>query len=312
MVEWVGWSVKIPVFQEINGIIIGLGIIMFGMGMTLYLDEIKRSLRYPARIFVGVGLQFLFMPFLAFALVVILGLPLEIGMGIILLGCCPGGTASNVITFLADADVPLSVAVTLVGTLLAPLLTPWLFWLYGQKLLGVYLGETINVPILLLMKSTFVVVVPILFGLFVKWYFELSEFMDSIENIFSVLSISVIALIVAYVVSTVDPQSLAETGSEVFVSVVLHNGLGLLVGFYLAVLLGFPRTSTRALSIEVGMQNSGLALALASLVVSQLGNLPDYGEMELAMLGLPAILFSVWHNITGPALASYWSSTNEN
>jgi BASS family bile acid:Na+ symporter len=286
---------------------VGLGIIMLGMGITLSLSQVKEALLQPERIAIGVALQFILMPLIAFALVVLTGLDPIVALGVILLGCCPGGTASNVMAFLADVDVPLSIAVTLAGTLLAPLLTPWLFWFYGEKLLGFYLGTSIDVPVLILAKAVLLVVVPVMVGVLLKLFFTLERFENSIEQGFRILSIMIIAIIVAYIVGTLD---ITVTGSRLMllaVPVVLHNGIGLLSGYYVSSLMGMNVSSVRTLSLEVGMQNSGLAMAIAGILETNLLEQADPGSADLALLAVPAIIFSVWHNITGPLLASIWS-----
>lgn len=303
---WIGTNLDAGILGMVNGVIIGLAIIMFGMGMTLQLDEISDALLRPGRILIGVVFQFGFMPLLALALALTMDLSTPVALGILLLGCCPGGTASNVMTYLADADVPLSIAVTVTGTLLAVFFTPWLFWFYGESVLGVYVGEPIEVPVYLLARTIAVVVIPVLLGLALKTYFDVEESEEYLDRIFSLISIVVIALIVAFVVSNVKPDRLVRELTGLSIPVFLHNGLGLGIGFLGASLLGMPRDSVRALSLEVGMQNSGLAMALAGVLQTQLaaGNL--FTESELALIGVPAVLFSVWHNVTGPLLASAW------
>lgn len=308
IVRWVGWSSTVPVLGSVNGVLVGLGIIMFGMGMTLSVDEFVRALTHPARIVLGVLLQYALMPGLALFLVVVTGLPRSLGLGVILLGCCPGGTASNVMAFLAEADVPLSIAVTLLSTFLAPIATPWLFWLFGGQFYGVYLGETITVPVLLLTRAIIIVVVPILLGLLIKAVGNVSAFEETIEQIFSLLSILVICLIVAYVVSTAGLVSLSGRASvAVMIAVFFHNFLGLTTGYFAAAGFGLPVLSVQSLSLEVGMQNSGLAMALAGLLESRLIELSQFSSEELTLLAVPAVLFSVWHNLSGPFLASRWS-----
>lgn len=307
--EWVGWTYTIPLLGTVDSVVVGLGIIMFGMGMTLSTGEVADALTHPGRIGLGVICQFLLMPLLALVLVLLTGAPTPVALGVVLLGCCPGGTASNVMTFLADADVPLSIAVTVCGTLLAPLLTPWLFWLYGEQVLGVYLGEPIDVPVLMLTKTIVVVVVPVLLGLGLKWWLDVGDDAEELDRVFGLTSILVIALIVAYVVGSVDPGLLGRDLAGMSVTVFLHNGLGLAAGFLVAVFWGLPGGSIRALSLEVGMQNSGLAIALAGLLRTQLEATGQFAGSELALLAVPGVLFSVWHNVTGPLLASVWNES---
>lgn len=312
---WVGDPVVFPrptadfglVLHElpVDGIIVGLGLIMFGMGMTLDLSDFRRALTHPFRIGVGVLLQFLIMPVVAFALVMAFQLSNVTALGVILVGCCPGGTASNVIAFLADADVPLSVAVTLASTLLAPLATPWLVWLYGQKLLGFYRGDFIDVPVGLLMKVILVIVVPLLVGVFVKRFGQSEETPPLVEDVFTLLSIAVISLIVGYVVATASNNNQLLVSLYLILPVVAHNLVGLVLGYGGGWFFQFPLESVRSLSIEVGMQNSGLAVALAGVLQANMTG--RFGSAELATMAIPAVLFSVWHNISGPVLAACWS-----
>jgi BASS family bile acid:Na+ symporter len=308
--HWVGTELDAGVLGTVNGVVIGLGVIMLGMGMTLRLDEISVAFRHPERIGLGVLFQFVMMPLLALVIVLTMDLPTSAGLGVILLGCCPGGTASNVMTYLAGADVPLSIAVTVTGTLLAIVATPWLFWLYGGQVMGVYLEKPIDVPVDLLTRTIAIVVVPILLGLIIKISFNLSEREERLDQFFSLLSIIVIGLIVGYVVSSVEPELLERELTGLSVPVFLHNGMGLAAGFLAGGFFGMPRNTVRALSLEVGMQNSGLALALAGVLQTQLSSTDLFTKSELALLGVPAVLFSVWHNVTGPLLASVWSRTS--
>jgi BASS family bile acid:Na+ symporter len=307
-VQWMGWSTKLPMVGTINGIMIGLGIIMFGMGMTLSISQVRDALLNPGAIAIGVAFQFLLMPLIAFLLVISLGLDPLVGLGVILLGCCPGGTASNVMAFLAEADVPLSIAITLAGTLLAPLLTPWLFWFYGENLLGLYLGESIDVPVLMLAKATVIVVVPVLVGLGLKVSLDLGNVMELVNNLLRLVSIAIIALVVAYIVSTVDFALLSHQVAFIALPVIFHNGLGLITGYGAARSIGLTTDSVRTMTLEVGMQNSGLAMALAGLLKDNLIELSQYTSVDLALLSIPAVLFSVWHNVTGPLLASRWGT----
>lgn len=300
---WVGTSGQLPLFGPVNGVIIGLGLIMFGMGMTLSWERCVRALARPGWIVLGVLAQYSLMPLIAFVLSLVFGLNQWLAAGVILVGCCPGGTASNVITFLADADVPLSVSITLASTLLAPIFTPLLFWVYAQQFLGFFRETTIDVPIWTLVRGIILIVVPILVGLGLKRSLWGDEPVELIKQGFTLLSVVVIAMIVGFVVADAMVKGTLEWSVVLIVPVVFHNLLGLGSGFGLASLFSLPRESLRAVSIEVGMQNSGLAVALAGLIGGQVEN----PGMDASVLALPAVLFSVWHNISGPLLASIWS-----
>ncbi|MCM3444422.1 bile acid:sodium symporter family protein [Metabacillus halosaccharovorans] len=260
-----------------------LGIIMFGMGLTLSLKDFKAVFQAPKSVIIGVVAQFTIMPLLAFLLATIFQLPPEVAVGVILVGCCPGGTASNVMTFLAKGNTALSVAVTSVSTLLAPILTPALTLLFASKWLPVSAGS-------LFLSIVQIVLVPIILGIIVNLLFK-----KQVEKSISVLPlISVIGIVaVASAVVAVNSAKIAETGLLIFSIVVLHNGLGLLIGFLLAKGLKLNFADQKAISIEVGMQNSGLGAALAVAHFSPLS-------------AVPSAIFSVWHNISGPLLATWW------
>ena len=260
-----------------------LGIIMFGMGLTLSLKDFKAVFQAPKSVIIGVVAQFTIMPLLAFLLATIFQLPPEVAVGVILVGCCPGGTASNVMTFLAKGNTALSVAVTSISTLLAPILTPALTLLFASKWLPVSAGS-------LFLSIVQIVLVPIILGIIVNLLFK-----KQVEKSISVLPlISVIGIVaVASAVVAVNSAKIAETGLLIFSIVVLHNGLGLLIGFLLAKGLKLNFADQKAISIEVGMQNSGLGAALAVAHFSPLS-------------AVPSAIFSVWHNISGPLLATWW------
>ncbi|WP_175640689.1 bile acid:sodium symporter family protein [Metabacillus schmidteae] len=260
-----------------------LGIIMFGMGLTLSLKDFKAVFQAPKSVIIGVFAQYTIMPLLAFLLATIFQLQPEVAVGVILVGCCPGGTASNVMTFLAKGNTALSVAVTSVSTLLAPILTPALTLLFASKWLPVSAGS-------LFLSIVQIVLVPIILGIIVNLLFK-----KQVEKSITVLPlISVIGIVaVASAVVAVNSAKIAETGLLIFSIVVLHNGLGLLIGFLLAKALKLNFADQKAISIEVGMQNSGLGAALAVAHFSPLS-------------AVPSAIFSVWHNISGPLLATWW------
>jgi len=261
-----------------------LGIIMFGMGMTLSAGDFKRVFQRPRDVFAGTAAQYLIMPLLAYGLARALHLSDELSVGLILLGCCPGGTASNVITFLAGGDVALSVSMTTASTLLAPLLTPLLMLLLA--------GHWMHIDIAALFLSIVqIVLLPVLLGTVANHFF--SQIIEKFKPLLPVISIITILLIVGAVIGK-DADSLMHMAPVVIVAVVLHNGGGLLLGWFSGVALKMGAPQKRALAIEVGMQNSGLAVALAVAHFS-----PE--------AALPAALFSVWHNISGPTLATLWN-----
>lgn len=261
-----------------------LGIIMFGMGLTLSFDDFKAVLKQPKSVFIGVAAQFIIMPGLAYLLATGFNLSPEVAVGVILVGCCPGGTASNVMTFLAKGNTALSVAVTSVSTLLAPFLTPALTYLLASKWLPVSGTD-------MLLSIIQIVLIPIVLGLVVKLVFKTQA--TEVTKALPLVSVVTIVAVVAAVVS-VNKEKILESGFLILGIVILHNVLGLAIGFLAARILKMPFADQKAISIEVGMQNSGLGAALATAHFSPLA-------------AVPSAIFSVWHNISGPILATYWA-----
>lgn len=260
-----------------------LGIVMFGMGLTLSKDNFREVFRRPVDVLIGVLGQFLIMPGLAWALCQLLGLPPEIAVGVILVGCCPGGTASNVMTYLGRGDVALSVAITSVTTLLAPLVTPALIWLLASAWLDVNAGA-------MFWSIVQVVVLPIALGVVAQSL--LREKVKLAVDVLPLVSVAAIVAIVGAVVAA-NQARIAESGALIFAVVVLHNGLGLLLGYLLGKLTGRSIARRKTLAIEVGMQNSGLGAALAAAHFSPLA-------------AVPSAIFSVWHNISGGLVATWF------
>lgn len=260
-----------------------LMLIMFGMGMTLKPEAFLFVFKRPLDILTGTLAQFIIMPLLAYA--ISKGFRLEAGLmaGMILVGACPGGTASNVITYLAKGDVALSVAMTSVNTLLAPLLTPLITYML--------LKTTVQVDVCAMFFSIIkVVIIPIALGLTLNKFFE--KACEKMTGILPVFSIICITLTVASVISH-NALEIRRTGAIILIAVMAHNLLGFLIGYLLGLVLKMAPQKRRTLSIEVGMQNSGLAVSLAKT------SFPD-----LAMATVPGAIFSVWHNLSGAFLAS--------
>ncbi|MDH4585256.1 bile acid:sodium symporter family protein [Pseudomonas sp. BN415] len=260
-----------------------LGLIMFGMGLTLKTEDFREVARRPMRVIIGVVAQFIIMPGLAWLLCKLLQLPPEIAVGVILVGCCPGGTASNVMTWFSRGDVALSVAITAVTTLLAPLVTPALIWLLASAWLPVQFSA-------LFMSILQVVLLPIALGLVAQRL--LGERVRVAVDVLPLVSVVSIVAIVAAVVAA-SQAKIAESGLLIMAVVVLHNGLGLTLGYLAGRVFGLPLAQRKTLSIEVGMQNSGLGAALASAHFSPLA-------------AVPSALFSVWHNLSGSLLAAIY------
>lgn len=260
-----------------------LGVIMFGMGLTLTIEDFGEIFKAPKSVLIGVIAQYTIMPLLAFGLATVFQLPPEVAVGVILVGCCPGGTASNVMTYLARGNTALSVTVTAVSTLLAPILTPTLTLIFASRWLPVSAGD-------MFISIIQIVLIPIVLGLVIRFFFS-----NAVEKSVKALPlISVIGIVaVASAVVAVNTEEIATTGLLIFTVVILHNLLGLLIGFLLAKIVRLDYEDQKAISIEVGMQNSGLGSTLALMHFAPIA-------------AVPSALFSVWHNISGPLLATWW------
>lgn len=267
-----------------------LGIIMLGMGMTMTVDDFKGVLQSPKAVLIGVVAQFVVMPGLAFILCKLFNLPPEIAVGVILVGCCPGGTASNVITYMAKGNVALSVACTSVSTLLAPVLTPAIFYLLASQWLKI---DAASMFISILQ----VVLLPIVIGLILRIW--LKRQVESYIQVMPLVSVIAIVAIVAAIIGG-SKAAILQSGLLILVVVILHNGLGYLLGFTAARFFKLPYADSKAIAVEVGMQNSGLGVALAAVHFA-----------ASPITAVPSAIFSLWHNISGPALATYWASRKD-
>ena len=262
-----------------------LGVIMFGMGMTLELKDFKIVFSRPKDVLIGCLAQFTIMPLGAFLLAKGLNLDSGLAVGLVLLGTCPGGTASNVMTYLAKGDVPLSVGMTMVSTLLAPLLTPLLTYVLA--------GQWVEVNMLTMLLSIVqVVLVPIAAGVLV--HRVAGDAVKQFDKVLVMVSVLSIVTIVGMCVAP-NAQRLMTSGLMVIAAVCLHNWLGFGVGWLFARLLGLETAKKRAISIEVGLQNSGLAVGLA-------------GQFANPLCALPAAVATVAHQISGSVLANVYAS----
>ena len=264
-----------------------LGVIMFGMGLTLKFDDFKVVFSRPRDVIVGCLAQFTVMPLLAWILARIFGLDQALTVGVILVGCCPGGTASNVITYLAKGDLALSVGMTGVSTLLAPLLTPLLVLLLA--------GQSVDVDVVAMFLSIlWVVILPIVAGLIVKrlWPTQTEKATAYLPALSSVTICFIVLIIIA-----ANAHKLLTGGLIIILVVMLHNVCGLALGYLIGRILKLESAKRKAISIEVGMQNSGLASSLATLHFA-----------AYPMATIPGALFSVWHNISGAIVARYYSN----
>lgn len=263
-----------------------LGVIMFGMGLTLKFDDFKVVFSRPRDVIVGCLAQFTIMPLLAWVLARIFGLDQALTVGVILVGCCPGGTASNVITYLAKGDLALSVGMTGVSTLLAPILTPLLVLLLA--------GQSVDVDVVAMFLSIlWVVILPIVAGLIVKRLCPTQT--EKATAYLPALSSVTICFIVLIIIAA-NAHKLLTGGLLIILVVVLHNVCGLALGYLIGSVLKLAPAKRKAISIEVGMQNSGLASSLATLHFA-----------AYPMATIPGALFSVWHNISGAIVARYFS-----
>ena len=261
-----------------------LMVVMFGMGLTMKLNDFKVVFVQPKEMIIGCIAQFTIMPLLAFMLGKVFGLETGLLAGVILVGTCPGGTSSNVITYMSKGNVALSVGMTSVNTLLSPVLTPAITYLL--------LRTSVNVDVWAMCLSIVqVVILPIALGFVVNRF--AGKFVARAVEILPVVSVIAICLIVATVVSH-NAEKIMTTGAIVFVVVILHNLLGYACGFGVGKLFRMDLAKTKALTVEIGMQNSGLATSLAAT------SFPS-----LAMATVPGAIFSVWHNISGAVLAGF-------
>jgi BASS family bile acid:Na+ symporter len=270
-----GWAPAIPWL---------LALIMLGMGMTLRPVDFAYVARRPVAFVIGVVAQFVIMPGVGWLLATLLPLSPELAVGVILVACAPGGTASNVMVFLAKGDTALSVAMTSVSTLLAPLVTPMLVLLLAGRFLPVQPGA-------LFLSIVQIVLVPVVLGFLLRRFAE-----RQVEKVVPALPLVSVVGITAVVMAVVagSASALLASGLVIVVAVVLHNVLGLGLGYLAARIAGLDETARRAISIEVGMQNSGLSASLATTHFNPVA-------------ALPAAVFSVWHNVSGSILAGYWA-----
>lgn len=262
-----------------------LGIVMFGMGITLTVNDFSEVVKHPKAVVIGVVSQFVIMPLIAFALAKGFNLPADLAVGIILVGACPGGTSSNVMTYLAKGNTALSVACTSVSTLLAPFLTPVVFYVLASQ----WLDIDAYAMFISVLK---IVLFPVFLGVVARTL--LTKQMVKLGTCTPLVSVIAIVLILAAVVA-VSKDKIIESGLLIFIVVVLHNGLGYLLGFVVAKLFKLNFADSKAVAIEVGMQNSGLGAALATAYFNPIA-------------AVPSAVFSFWHNISGPILATFFAN----
>jgi len=259
-----------------------LGAVMLGMGLTLTHQDVLNLRGAGKLLFLGVGLQYFIMPVGAWLIATMLGLPKLWAVGVILVGACPGGTASNVVAYLARGEVALSVGMTTVSTLLSPILTPAWIWMLASTWIAID-------PLPLFWMVTKIVLMPVIVGILIRRSWNPNPWF--LEGLLPIMSMLIIAWIVGVIVGLNQEQ--LPMASLVVLAVVAHNALGLSLGYWASRRRGVTSRQRRTVAIEVGMQNSGLAVALA---------VAHFGPMA----AVPGAIFSVWHNVTGPLLASIW------
>ena len=264
-----------------------LGVIMFGMGLTLRADDFRIVFSRPKDVIIGCLAQFTVMPLLAWTLARLFALDEALTVGVVLVGCCPGGTASNVMTYLAKGDLALSVGMTGVSTLLAPVLTPLLVLLLA--------GKTVDVDVVgMLLSILWVVILPIVAGLLVKRFWP-RQTTAATAYLPALSSLAICAIIL--IVIAANASKLLSSGFVIMFVVMLHNIGGLAIGYAIGKLLGMSAAKRKAVSIEVGMQNSGLASSLATLHFA-----------AYPMATIPGAIFSVWHNLSGALVARVYGN----
>ncbi len=261
-----------------------LGVVMLGMGVSLTPADFARVLQRPGAVSLGVGLQFLVMPLVAYLVAHAIGLPAQLVAGLVLVGSCPGGTASNVVCYLARGDVALSITLTTVSTLLAVVATPALTWLYVGRLVPVPVAD-------MLLTIVLIVIAPVLAGVAVNRLW--GRRLRALKELFPLISVIAIVVIIAIVVA-LNREALTRIGPPLAAAVIAHNIAGLACGYWLPRAFGAESRLARTLAIEVGMQNSGLGVALAQQFFS-------------TQAAVPGALFSIWHNLSGSVLAGVWA-----
>ena len=270
-----------------------LGVVMFGMGLTLSPKDFSEVFHRPIQVIIGIVGQFVLMPLIAFFLVKVFGLSADLAAGVLLVGCCPGGTSSNVMSYLGKGDVPLSVTITSCTTILAPLVTPGLFWLFAHQYIEVD-------PAAMFWSIVKIVLLPIIGGVVINALF--GTVVKKVVVALPLISVFAIISIVTAVVAA-SAEKIAETALIIFLVVALHNCIGYLVGFLLGKVFGMKLAQKKTLAIEIGMQNSGLAAALAAKLAAT-------GAIN-PIAAVPGAVFSVWHNISGPILATFFANLND-
>ena len=260
-----------------------LAMIMLGMGLTMKPGDFALVLKRPKDIFYGIGLRYMIMPAVGWGVAKVLSLPPELAAGLILVGCCPSGTACNVMTYIGKGDTALSISVSSLNTLLAPILTPAIFLLLGGAIIPVDAAA-------LLLDIVKIIVVPLIIGLLLR--VSARKFVESIQPAVPAISVILIVTTIGVVVA-LNSAKLGSVALIALLAVVLHNLIGLGLGYGASRSLGMAEPKSRAIGFEIGLENSGLAVALAVAHLDPIA-------------AIPGAIFSVWQNLSGSILAAYW------
>lgn len=280
-----------PLFTWFDNAMIvrGLAVVMLGMGITLSVDDFRQVLKMPHAVAVGFVAQYTIMPFLGWAIATGLHLPTQFAVGLILVACCPGGTASNVVNYLARANVALSVLMTMCSTFGAIVMTPLLTKLLAGTLVPVDAWG-------LFMSTVQVVLAPLVIGLALHHYAP--RLVNAVLPAAPLVSVIAVALIVASIIGQ-NAHAIMESGLRLLLAVFLLHAGGFLLGYYFAKAFGYDRIICRTVSVEVGMQNSGLGVVLAKRHFAD----PVTG---VSLAAVPCAISSVFHSVIGSVLAGLW------
>lgn len=264
-------------------------VVMFGMGTTLGLNDFARVLVMPKAVMVGMLLQFSVMPLTGWFLALAFGFPPEIAAGVVLIGACPGGVASNVITYLARGDVALSVTMTACSTIMSPVMTPLMMWLLA--------GQMVEVPVTdMAWVIMNIIILPTVAGLVANYFLNRIGWRGQwVDRLLSGMAMAAICIVVAIIVAR-SRENLLSIGVQVAAAAILHNSIGYLLGYWGARWMGLDEIACRTVSIEVGMQNGGMATSLAMTV------------LKSPTSALAGAIFGAWMNVSGSILASWWRS----
>lgn len=265
-----------------------LGAVMLFMGLTMKLDDFKLVFKQPKNVIAGIILRYLIMPFVGFGVAKVLGLPPALAAGLILVGCCPSGVASNVMTFLSRGDTALSITVSSFNTILAPLITPAMFLLLAGSFVPVNAGA-------MLVDIAKMVLLPVGLGIAINMWATTT--IDKIKPYLPGLS-TLMLLLIIIAGTAVNADRLASIAGIAFLAVAMHNGFGLFFGYLGSRAVGMNLFQSKGITFEIGMENSALAMTLALAYLDPIA-------------AIPGAIFSVWHNLTGSALATYWGRKAE-